>query len=448
MADAKRPPGPSLPGAVQGIAMLRRPLDFLEYCRRRYGDVFRLSVPGIGKLVYVADPVEIKRIFLGPADVFHGGEGNAEFTEPALGMGVMNLDGDEHMRHRKLLLPPFHGENVHHFESEVFTDAALRDMRRWPLDTPFELLGATQRISLDAILRALLGDPREVMIEDVSRAMLRFDRTGWVLALRPLQRDLGPLSPWRRFKTARAGLDKLLYREIAARRRHPDGEGRDVLSLLLAAHDEDGREMSDRELRDELVTMIVAGYETTSASLAHAFERVLRTPHVLARLLDDLDDDEYLNAIVAETLRLRPSVTDASRVLATETEVAGYTLPAGQHIVVALPLVLTRPETYRDPHLFRPERFLEDGEQEPYTYIPWGGGVRRCIGSAFAQAEMRAVLRAVFGHASLEAASPKPEPPRVHRVLLVPGHGAKTVMKKRLPPRAARTAQRDAVAAG
>ena len=421
--------------------MLRRPLDFLQACRARYGDCFRARFPGIGELVFVADPAEVKRIFLGPPEVFRGGEGNAEVTKPALGMGVMNLDGDEHMRHRKLLLPPFRGDNLRFFEEQVFADAALRDMERWPDGRPFELISATRRISLDAILRALLGgEPRTVSIEDLSQSVLDFDRSTWVLAVKPLHRGLGRFSPWRRFTDARANLDELLYREIRARRAAPSG-GNDVLSLLLEAREPDGRGMSDRELRDDLVTMIIAGYETTSATLAHAFELILRAPHVHERVRSAPDDDEYLTAVVSETLRMRPSVTDASRVLAEETEVAGYLLPPGQHVLASLPLVLTRPQSYEDPLAFRPERFLgEEPETEPYAYIPWGGGVRRCIGAAFAQAELRVVIRTVFENARLAPDSMKPERPRLHRVILVPGRGARTVVterSRRRPPRVA-----------
>lgn len=432
-----RPPGPPLPGAVQGLSLLLRPLEFLRACQARYGDCFRTKITGVGEIVFIADPADVKEVFLGSPDVFHGGEGNAEWTEPALGMGVMNLDGPEHLRHRKLLLPPFKGENVAHFEEDVFADVAVEEIDRWTEGGTLRLLEATQRIALGSILRALIGDARAVRVEDVAEAVRGIDKTGWVLLLKPLERDLGRHSPWRRFLAARERLDQLLYAEIAARRGAGDG-GRDVLSMLLDARDDEGAPMTPRELRDEIVTMIFAGYETTAASLAHAFERILRTPHVLRRIVDAPDDEEYLNAVISETLRLRPSVTDSSRILKRETVVAGYRLPAGSHVIVALPLVLGRPQTYRDPLAFRPERFLEDRETEPYSFIPWGGGVRRCIGNAFAQAEMRVVLRTVFERVSLQAASPKAEIPRYHLGILVPGRGSRAVMTGRRRPRGQR----------
>lgn len=427
MKDA-RPPGPRLPAALQGLWLLRRPLEFQRWCHARYGDCFRVNVTGVGEIVFVANPADVKEVFLGSADVFHGGAGNAEWTEPALGMGVMNLDGPEHLRHRKLLLPPFKGENVAHFEEDVFQRVALREMERWPVGEEIALLESTQRIALGSILTALVGDARAVSVDAVADAVRGIDGTAWVLLTKPLQRDLGRWSPWARFLRAREELDRLLYAEIEARR-DAGGEGSDVLSMLLAARDDEGRAMTRRELRDEIVTMIFAGYETTAATMAHAFERILHTPHVHRRLEAAPDDREYLDAVISETLRTRPSVTDSSRILAREAEVAGYRLPAGSHVIVALPLVLGRERNHRDPLAFRPERFLEDDQDaEPYSFIPWGGGVRRCIGNAFAQAEIRVVLRTVFERVTLRAASPKPEVPRIHLGLLVPGRGARVVV--------------------
>ncbi|HEX8066436.1 MAG TPA: cytochrome P450 [Thermoleophilaceae bacterium] len=424
------PSGPRLPGAIQTAAFLHRPVGFLEWCRARYGDCFRARFQGIGEVVYVADPAEVERVFRGAPDVFHAGEANARLFEPVLGrFSVMTLDEGDHLRQRKLLLPPFHGDAMRRFEG-TFAAVTEREVGRWPVGTPFRLLDATRRITMEAILRAVLGVGDAERVAELRRAILRLDRlAALVLPLPVLQRDLGPLGPWRRFVAARAELDRLVHREIGERRAEPSEDGADVLSLLLAARHEDGSPMSDEELRDEVYDLLAAGYETTSASLAWTFERVLRTPRVLDRLRES-PDDEYLDAVVKETLRVRPPVTDATRVLTRETEVAGHLLPAGTQVVVALPLLHSRADAWSDPHEFRPERFL-DGDPRPYTFVPFGGGVRRCIGAAFAHLEMKVVLRTVLDRAELRAASPRPEAQRLHHVVVVPARGARVVLEGR-----------------
>ena len=412
---------------------MRRPIDFLERCQARYGDCFRARFQGVGEVVYVADPADVERVFKGDPAVFHAGEANATLFEPALGrLSSMTLDEAPHLRRRKLLLPPFHGESLQRFGG-VFADVAEREVARWPVGEPFELLGAMKRITMEAIMRAVIGlDDRE-RIAEASRRILRLDRlAGVVLPLPALRRDLGRLSPWGRFVAARDSMDELVYEEIARRRAAEPGD--DVLSLMIAARYDDGAGMSDRELRDELYALLAAGYETSSAALTWCFERSLRTPRVLDRLTAAPDDDEYLEAVLKETLRLRPPASDATRVLTRPAELAGHTLPAGTQVVVPLPLLHLRADTYRDPHEFRPERWLE-GEGAPYTFIPFGGGVRRCIGASFANLEMKVVLRTVLERARLRAASPKPEAPRLHHVVVVPTRGGRVVMTERVAPR-------------
>ncbi len=431
------PPGPRVPGVVQTAAFMRRPFDFLLRCQARYGDCFRARFQGIGEVVYVADPAAVEQVFKGSPDVFHAGEANAQLFEPALGrLSSMTLDEDRHLRRRKLLLPPFHGEALRRW-SGAFEEIAGREVDRWPLREPFELLTPMKRITMEAILRAVMGVRDPARIEELSAGILRLDHlAGMVLPLPPLQRDLGRFSPWRRFLAARDDMDRLVYREIAERRAAPDAAA-DVASLLIESRYDDGSAMSDQELRDELYALLAAGYETSSAALTWCFERMLRTPRVLERVLAAPDDDEYLDAVIKETLRLRPPASDATRILTRETEIAGYRLPAGTQVVVALPLLHLRDDTYRDPHEFRPERWLEEGEGEPYTYIPFGGGVRRCIGAAFAQLEVKVVLRAVLARARLRAAAERPEAPRLHHVVVVPARGGRVVMTERLAPRPA-----------
>jgi cytochrome P450 len=250
-----------------------------------------------------------------------------------------------------------------------------------------------------------------------------------------MQSDLGGLSPAARFRKAQAKVDELIYAEIVDRRAALDGSGArdDVLSLLLAARHEDGSPMTDVELRDELVTLLMAGHETTATGLSWAFERLLRNPAVLERLLGSLDDDDYVDAVVKETLRVRPVVADVARVLKQPIVLAGYPLPAGTLVLAGITAVHMRPDLYPEPHEFRPERFL-DGGAESYSWIPFGGGVRRCIGASFAQVEMRVVLREVLKRMTLRAPSPRPERPKVKHVTVIPARDCRVVLVERRAP--------------
>ena len=412
---------------------MRRPIAFLENCQRRYGSCFRARFQGIGEVVYVTDPADVERVFKGDPEVFHAGEANASLFEPAMGLGSsMTLDGADHLRRRKLLLPPFHGAALKQWEG-AFGEIAAREVATWPVGSAFELLPAMRRIGLEAILRTVIGLRDQSRLDEFTAGILRLDRlAGIVLPLPALRRDLGPWSPWRRFVAARDAMDKLVYREIAERRAAPD-PGNDVLSLLTGARYDDGSAMSDQDLRDELYALLAAGYETSSTSLAWCFERVMRTPRVLGRLLDAPGDDEYLDAVVKETLRVRPPVSDATRILTRPTEVAGYRLPAGTQVVVALPLLHLHAGTYREPREFRPERWLDGGEGRPYTYIPFGGGVRRCIGASFASLEMRVVLRTVIESVRLRPDSAEAEAQTLHHVTVVPSRAARAVVVERTP---------------
>jgi cytochrome P450 len=251
-----------------------------------------------------------------------------------------------------------------------------------------------------------------------------------------LQHDLGRWSPWGRFVRARAALDEFIYEEIELRRAEiaAGGEDRDdVLSLLLGARHEDGSPMSDEELRDELITVIGAGHETTATGLAWAMERLLRTPRVLAALRDSVTagEDDYLDATIRETLRARPVIVDVARKLTAPVRIGGYEVPAGQFLMAAIAAIHYREDLFPQPEEFRPERFL-DGRPDTYAWIPFGGGVRRCIGASFAEFEMRVVLRAFVERADLRTASPEPEPIRVRNITLAPGKGCRVVLERSL----------------
>lgn len=435
MAATSFPPGPRTPALLQMLTYGRDPIGFFVRLQRRHGDVFSASFPSFGRVVYVAEPALVKEVFTGDPTRFHAGEANANVLEPVLGPNsVLTLDEDEHMRQRKLLLPPFHGESVLRY-GELIREITERNMETWPVGRPFALRARTQAITLAVILRAVFGVREQ---ERFARARLligEFAQRSHPVILFPfLRRDLGRFSPWVRFQRARAALDGFIYEEIARRRAEGDGADRDdVLSLLLRATHDDGSPMSDEELRDELVTVIGAGHETTATALAWAFERLLRTPRALVRLRESVEsgEDGYLDATIQETLRVRPVLTDVARKLTARTEIGGYTIPAGTLVLPAIAALHHREDLYPDPHEFRPERFLE-GQTDAYGWIPFGGGVRRCIGAAFAQYEMRIVLKAILERAELRAASPRPERVRVRNITVAPARGTRVVLERRL----------------
>src|ERR1044072_3498529 len=316
------PPGSKAPAVVQAMRYVRDPLGFLIGSQRRYGDVFTISFPYFCRAVYVASPELVKSLFPGSPEQFHAGEANATVLEPALGPNsVLTLDDAPHMRQRKLLLPPFHGEQIRHY-GELMREITLREMESWPVGEPFALRPHTHRITLAVIMRAVFGVHDEERLIRFERLIETFSqRVNLIIAFPALRRELGRWSPWSRFLRAREALDEFIYEEIAIRRSEAataDGEERDdVLSLLLQARHDDGSPMSDEELRDELVTVLGAGHETTATGLAWAMERLLRTPRVLERLRDTVaaGEDEYLEATVKETLRARPGILAVARKL-------------------------------------------------------------------------------------------------------------------------------------
>jgi cytochrome P450 len=428
LAPTRLPPGSKLPAVAQAVRYARDPLGFLTQLQRRHGDIFTVSFPYFGQIVYVANPTLVKEVFTGSPEQFHAGEANATVLEPALGPNsVLTLDDAPHMRQRKLLLPPFHGERIQRY-GELIREVTLREMESWPLGEPFALRPHTQRITLAVIMRAVFGVHDEARLIRFERLIETFaGRVNAITALPVLRRNLGRWSPWTRFLRAREALDEFIYEEIAIRRAEneaEDGERDDVLSLLLAARHDDGSPMSDEELRDELVTVLGAGHETTATALAWAMERLLRTPRALQRLRESIaaGEDEYLDATIKETLRARPVIVDVARKLTAPASIGGYELPAGSFVLPAIAALHYREDLFPDPDEFRPERFLE-GKADTYVWIPFGGGVRRCIGAAFAEYEMRIVLRIFIERADLSAPDPKPERVKVRNITLAPGKG-------------------------
>jgi cytochrome P450 family 135 len=429
------PPGPRAPAAVNTVRFVRRPLETLYGWHDRYGDVFTVKLLVFGTGVYVADPAEIKAMFTGDQSTLLAGEANAPLSVVLGEHSVLVLDGAEHMRQRKLLLPRFQGAHVGEFR-EVIREVAEAEVGRWRDGERLAMRERMRALTFDVICRAVFGVTEPARVERLRSALLSVLDMGLLFLLPELLRriPLGPRGPWARFRRRLAAADALLYEEIAARRAEPDLESRtDVLSLLLRARDEDGEPMTDVELRDELFTMLGAGHETTATALAFAVDLLLHNPATLARLRDEIGagDDAYLDAVGTETLRLRPVIDAAERKLTHPRRVGGFDLPAGIRVYPGIALVHRRPDLYPEPDRFRPERFL-DGTVESYAWIPFGGGIRRCIGAALAKAEIAEVLRVICERVELEPIRPEMDPVVLRGITLVPKHGPEVRVARRL----------------
>lgn len=435
------PPGPRAPGIVNALRFARRPLDVLRAWYDRYGDTFTVSITGFGTGVYVADPEAIRELFTGDQSDLLAGEANS-FLTPILGShSVLVLDGREHLRQRKLLLPPFQGSRVAGFRDTI-REVAEREVAGWRPGSRLVLRQRMRALTFEVICRVVFGVTDAERVERLRTALMAvIDSSVVVLALPAARADLGRLSPGGRFAARLRAADALLFEEISLRRREPDLEQRpDVLSLLLCARDEAGRPMTDAEIRDELFTMLGAGHETTATGLAFGFELLLRNRPVLERLRDEIataQGDEYLDAAVKETLRLRPVIDAAERTLTAPRRVAGWELPAGIKVYPGIALVHMREDLYPDARAFRPERFAENGA-ESYTWLPFGGGIRRCIGAALAQAEMAEVLRVVVPAVDLELVREQPDPVVLRGITLAPKHGVQVTVTQRASPRRSR----------
>jgi cytochrome P450 family 135 len=429
--ERRLPPSPPLPKPVQTAIWSRQARRLLYACQDRYGDMFTIRVAYEGTWVMLADPEAIKQVFTGDPKVFHAGEGN-QILATVLGQNsLLVLDEKPHMSQRKLLLPPFHGARMQGYE-RTMSEIAEREIASWPTGTPYKLRPRMQAMTLEIILQTVFGVREGERMAELRAALRDFlDLTTNPQLLLPLLL-VGP-SRVRRFGPFRRRIDRvdeLIYREIAERRRAGDvGERDDVLSMLVGARHEEGSPMRDEEIRDELLTLLVAGHETTATSLAWAVERLTRHPEKLERLRAEVTDgrDEYLTATIQETLRLRPVISIVLRKLTEPVEIGGYELPAGVSVAPCIYLVHRNPEVYPEPMRFLPERFLEN-PPGTYTWIPFGGGVRRCLGASFAQFEMAVVLRELVKRHQIQPAKPKPE--RVFRraITETPRHDAEVIL--------------------
>jgi cytochrome P450 len=430
-ARGGQPPRVPLPRALQTARFLARPIPFYETWRERLGETFTAQLFGPGDVVFLSDPDSIKRLFTSDR-INTIAPGRNIVLRPLLGSHSLLLQKDEeHLRRRKLMLPPFHGERMRAYERTI-TEVAAAEIDRWPTGEPFRIHPSMQAITLEVIMRAVFGvsDPgrREALREGLL-AMLAEAASPVAFGLTvPVVKEL---PHYRRFAAKAGRTDALLFEEITARRGDPDvGDRDDILSMLVSAEFDDGTKMSDQELRDQLLTLLLAGHETTATALAWTFDLLLHTPGTLDRLLAELDAGEtaYLEAVIDESLRVRPVVPMTGRLLRQDANLGGYDLADGTVVFAAIYMLHTNPEVYPDPFAFKPERFLDDGP-ETYSWIPFGGGTRRCIGAAFAELELRIVLSEVLRSVRLEAADPRPQRMMRRNVTLTPAEGTRVISR-------------------
>jgi cytochrome P450 len=423
-----------LPRAVQLIGWWSRPRAILERYRDRYGKRFTIRLPATPPFVMLSDPDDVKQVFTASPDVLHPGEG-ARILEPVVGRNsVILLDEGDHLSQRKLMLPAFHGEKMERL-SGLIEEVAAREVESWPRGEPVVLHPRFQALTLEVILRAVFGldpGPRlDALREQLTRMATLASSPGSMLPI--LQRDLGGRTPWAEFLRLRETSDRLIF-ELIDERRDDRAERHDVLTMLLDARHEDGSPMSPQELRDELMTLLVAGHETTATELAWCLERLARSPEVVQRLTEEIDSgdgDAYLTATVQETLRRRPVLPNAApRFVKQPVTIGGWDYPEGVCLVASAYLIHHDPEIYEEPYAFRPERFLENGPGT-YTWIPFGGGRRRCLGASFATVEMKIVLRAILERHALRPAGDRLELVRRRAITLSPRDGAPTVFGER-----------------
>lgn len=414
-----------------------RPADFLDACTREYGDIFTVQFPGDRPVTFVSHPKALEHVLTAPPGTFAAGQGNEMFRPIVGDYSLLVLDGKAHQRQRKLMMPPFHGERMRLYGRHI-CELTEQMMKPWGVGKSFNLPACMQEISLNAICNIVFGLTEGERSEQLRRRLLALVglTASPLIALHlffpPLRKDLGSWSPWGRFLHLKNDVARLIYAEIAQRRKQPQPECTDILTLLMAARDEEGEPMSDQELHDELITLVLAGFDTTSTAMTWVLYWIHKVPRVRERLLEELDSISdpldtraiaqlpYLTATCQETLRIYPIIVlTFVRVAQTPFEMMGYEFPAGSRIWPNIYSAHHRQEVYPDPEQFKPERFLER-QFSPYEYLPFGGGNRRCIGYAFAQFQMKLVLATILSHYQLALVDPRPIRPTRHGPGLAP----------------------------
>ncbi|WP_051399949.1 cytochrome P450 [Haloechinothrix halophila] len=430
------PPGPRLPMTLQSVLFATQRHRLLRLLHRRYGSVFAFQVFPERHVVSISDPGDIKELFSGPVTTFHAGEGN-QVLKPVMGEhSVLTTDEDEHRRIRTLLTPPFTGAALRGYRGMV-ADIAEHEVARWPIGTPFRSHTSMQRLTFEVILRVVLGVSDSPRLAELRRTL------GGVIDIGALDifgwhnERMQRYGRWRRNQKLLRRSDELLYAEIADRRAAPDlGERTDVLSRLLQTGSQTGTEdeapLTDAELRDQLVTLLLAGHETTATALAWCWHELSRSPETQARAATaaDTGDDRYLEAVAKEAMRLRPVIYEVARRTTEPVTVGGFRVPAGTTIMPAIGVVQTDPAQHDEPETFRPERFL-DGSTSPRNWLPFGGGVRRCLGAGFALMEATEVLRTVLTRYHLAPDRTRGEQVKPRNITFTPARGARVVITNR-----------------
>jgi cytochrome P450 len=431
------PPEPKSSSLVQTLRWSFRPLPFMQECREKHGDSFSVKFLTFERpMVLISDPAAIKALY---TERSHGlPPGRDIILTPIVGArSLLVTEGADHLAHRKVMLPPLHGERMRSYQPLV-EEIVDREIDTWPLGEEFAIHPRMQAITLEVILRVVFGvadGPRLERLREVLTRVLEETASPFAQLTSLASRRFGGRGPWAKFEKQLNEADDLLYAEIAEHRANGNYEEReDILSLLMQAEFEDGSGMSDTDLRDQLMTLLLAGHETTATALAWTFDLLLRHPRELGRLRDSFEqgEDDYLRATISESLRLRPVVPLAGRRLNVDLVADGLTLPAGTDVTPAIWLAHTRADSFPEPFAFRPERFLE-GSPDTYAWIPFGGGIRRCIGAAFAEFEMRIALREVLTRCELHKASPAPEKIGRRNITLSPKDGTPVVLTARHP---------------
>jgi cytochrome P450 family 135 len=432
MASAS-PPGPPLPSLVQAGLLFLNPTRFARTCHRRYGDLFAIRIPKIGTLVYLTHPDHIRMVTRGDPRIFRGGEAAAPLGQLLGTKSLITLDEDQHRRSRGMMLPAFHGDSVRRQVAEMIAITA-EEVARWPVGVQFPVYPRMQKLTLEIILRTVIGVQDERRLAALRVALPLMMETGSPLKLIPPPPVLLRFGMWRRRAERRAAALELLNDEITRCRADAALEQRtDALAMLVRSVDGGGQPMTDDELVDQLVTLLLAGHDTTATALSWAFERLTRHAALLARTAQAAaaGDEAWLDAVCKETLRARPVVFEFGRKLTTPVHLGGYQLPAGVIVMPSINLVHNDSRHYPDPGKFRPQRFL-DQRPDPAVWLPFGGGVRRCLGATFAQVEMRTVLRETLRRVELAPTTAPDEPVRPRHVTMVPRQGAMVTVRRRI----------------
>ena len=441
----KLPDGPKTPPLFQSINWIARPFEYLEECAKKYGDIFTLRLFGFPPIVYIAAPQGIKQIFSADAKFFDAGRTN-DFVRPLVGdNSLLLMDRSRHQKERKLLMPPFHGEKIKSY-AESICEITEKVASRWQVNKPFIARDVMHEITLDVIMQKVFGLSKGKRYQKIKPLLvdwldiLNSPARASLIFLKFLQIDLGAWSPWGKFVRQRREIYELLQAEIEDKRANPKKQGDDILSLMLSARDEEGEPMNDDQLKDELMTLLIVGHETTATALTWAFYWLEKSPEAKEKLLQEIDSlgenpdpielsqAPYLTAFCQETLRLYPiSANSFARIANQDVEIMGRKFEAETSFIINIYATHHREDLYPNSKQFKPERFLER-QYSRYEFLPFGGGARLCLGYALAMLEMKLVIAVIVSKYNLELADNKPIKPVRNGIVITPSNGVPLVM--------------------